>query len=84
MKPPPIILLVEDNEVNRRRIPIIAMTANAMKGDREQCLQAGMNDYVAKPVKRQELQTVLHRWTPREPTGGARTGFSLAAGGKVT
>lgn len=44
-----------------REIPIIAMTANAMKGDREQCLQAGMNDYISKPIMPQELESVMNR-----------------------
>jgi signal transduction histidine kinase/DNA-binding response OmpR family regulator len=48
------------------RIPIIAMTAHTMPGDRERCLEAGMDDYISKPVRPQNFQDVLNRWCPRE------------------
>ncbi|MNF02410.1 Signal transduction histidine-protein kinase BarA [compost metagenome] len=44
------------------RVPIVALTANALEGDREACLGAGMNDYLAKPFKRSDLQALLQRW----------------------
>jgi CheY-like chemotaxis protein len=52
-----------------RRVPIVAMTANAMSGDREACLAAGMDDYLAKPVKPDSLREVLTRFLSPEPSG---------------
>jgi len=49
-------------ESGRTHIPIIAMTAHALKGDRERCLQAGMNDYLTKPLEMKKMFNVLERW----------------------
>jgi len=45
-------------------LPIVAMTANVMVGDREHCLNSGMDDYVSKPVKSKELEVALQKWAP--------------------
>jgi len=51
------IKALHDNE-----LPIVAMTANVMAGDRERCLEVGMNDYIGKPVQRTHLESVLRKW----------------------
>ena len=60
-------------------VPIVALTANTMVGDRERCLAAGMDDYLSKPFKRRQLVVVLESYlaqasTPTTPTVGAATG----------
>ena len=59
-----------DSKVLNHRIPIIAMTANAMQGDREKCLEAGMNDYVSKPISPQALSETLDKWLPKAGEAG--------------
>jgi CheY-like chemotaxis protein len=59
-------------EIRRRegsgpRTPIVAITANAMKGDRERCLAAGMDDYVSKPFRQEDLRNVIERWIGQRP-----------------
>ena len=67
-----------ESKVCNHNVPIIAMTANAMLGDREACLDAGMNDYLAKPVKPQVLAEMLDKWLPAEIKSATRTSKSEA------
>ena len=57
-----------------RDVPIIAMTANAMKADLDACLAAGMNDHVTKPIDRKALVATLRRWLPRAAAAAGRCG----------
>jgi len=52
-------------------VPIISLTAEAMQGDREKCVAAGMNDYLSKPFKMAQLSQMLERWGHQSPSPGA-------------
>ena len=54
-------------KINAARIPIVAMTANALSGDREKCMAAGTDDYIAKPVTKKALLSMVDKWVPSSP-----------------
>ena len=68
-------------ETGDRHVPIVAMTAHAMEGDRERCMRAGMDDYLAKPLRSEDLDAVLERWV--EPDQPADDGGPLLDVGRV-
>jgi signal transduction histidine kinase/CheY-like chemotaxis protein/HPt (histidine-containing phosphotransfer) domain-containing protein len=59
---------LESDGARKGHIPIVAMTANAMAGDREKCLAAGMDDYMSKPLNRALLEQMLRKWLPKNAT----------------
>lgn len=61
-----------ERQTQATRIPIIALTANAMEGDREKCLNAGMDDYLTKPFTQGQLKDLLNRWLSQSGTGSSQ------------
>jgi len=59
--------LIREREENGGHTPIIAITANAMQGERDKCIAAGMDDYLAKPLRQAELAAAIDRWMPEGP-----------------
>jgi signal transduction histidine kinase/DNA-binding response OmpR family regulator len=63
------IIREREQETGAASVPIVALTANAILGDRELCLEAGMDDYVSKPFTHEQLKEILLRWTPDRVEG---------------
>jgi CheY-like chemotaxis protein len=58
----------EKEKTSGNHLPVIAMTAHAMVGDKERCLEAGMDDYITKPIRVEELNDLLKRYSPVDST----------------
>jgi PAS domain S-box-containing protein len=70
--------IIRKNETGTRRTPICALTANAMEGDRDRCLAAGMDDYISKPVDIEKLRETVARWMQRPEVSSTAPDFSKA------
>jgi len=60
------LIRASQSKVLNKNIPVIAMTANAMKGDKEKCLACGMNDFLSKPVSVAKLSEMIENWLKDE------------------
>ncbi len=74
---------IREREKDGERLPIIAMTASAMKGDRERCLEAGMDDYVSKPVTPESLEAALRRWVGAPAAPAEKAAVASPAAGDL-
>ena len=61
------IIRANDSGNLNSEVPVIALTANAMKGDMEKCLEAGMDDYLSKPISPKDLDEKLRKWVTGSP-----------------
>jgi CheY-like chemotaxis protein len=70
--------LIRQSPGPARDVPIVALTASAIEGDRQKCLDAGMNDYLSKPIEPGSLARIVERWLPAGNERGADQGDALA------